>query len=289
MGQCLLKQLLTGEPMKDTACIRFLQHVMPTLRLQWCGFRKVRKQVCKRVERRIKELGLSGFDAYGEYLEHKRGELAVLDGMCRITISRFYRDKEIFEHLIEAVFPELAEKARSKGERRLRIWSAGCASGEEPYTLSILWQMDLAAKFPELKAVIVATDSHPELLSRAEKACYRYSSLKELPKPWLANAFYIDNSRYCLKREYQKAVTFLRQDIRDEMPEEQFDIILCRNLVFSYFDDALQRRVLEKMQKRLKAGGYLLIGTHESLPEEVTEFEPLSRWPGLYRSIKNVR
>ena len=83
-------------------------------------------------------------------------------------------------------------------------------------------------------------------------------------------------------------MSFLRQDIRDEMPEEQFDIILCRNLVFSYFDDALQRRVLDKMQKRLRIGGYLLIGTHESLPEEVKGFEPLSRWPGLYRSIKNV-
>ncbi len=271
--------------MKDTECISFLQRVMPTLRLQWRGFRKVRKQVCKRIERRIKALGLSGFDAYGEHLEHERGERELLDGMCRITISRFYRDKGIFGHLRESVLPELAEKIRAKGEKNIRIWSAGCASGEEPYTLSLVWQMDVATRFPELKAVIVATDSHPGMLSRAEKGCYRHSSLKELPKPWLESAFDVENGRYCLKKEYQNPVTFLRQDIRSEMPETRFEIILCRNLVFSYFDDALQRELLKKMKKRLKSGGYLLIGTHESLPEGATGFEPLCGYPGLYRSI----
>jgi chemotaxis protein methyltransferase CheR len=272
------------EPMRETECISFLQRVMPTLRLQWRGFRKVRKQVCKRIERRIKALGLSSFEAYGEHLDHERSEWALLDGMCRITISRFFRDKGVFGYLREAVLPELAEKVRSEGEEALRIWSVGCASGEEPYTLAIIWQTELAARFAGLKAEIVATDSHPEMLSRAQKGCYLYSSLKELPKPWLKRAFSAENGRYRLKEEYRAAVTFLRQDIRSEMPEGRFAIILCRNLVFSYFDDALQRRLLEKMQKRLRPGGYLVIGTHESLPEGAPGFEPLGSWPGLYRS-----
>ncbi|WP_345974913.1 CheR family methyltransferase [Sulfurimonas sp. HSL3-7] len=271
--------------MKDWECVSFLQRIMPTLRLQWHGFRKVRKQVCKRIERRIKALGLSDFDAYGEYLDYAQNEWDLLDGMCRITISRFYRDRGIYGHLKETVLPELAEKACEKEAKSLRIWSAGCASGEEPYTLSILWQMELAAKFPVLKVVIIATDSHLAMLARAGKACYRYSSLKELPKPLLERAFYVENGSYCLKKEYQKTVTFSHQDIRDEMPEETFDLILCRNLIFSYFDDALQRTLLKQIEARLKPGGYLLIGTHESLPEGAAGFEPLSRWPGLYRSI----
>ncbi len=277
------------EPMKDTECISFLQRVMPTLRLQWHGFRKVRKQVCKRIDRRIKALGLSGFEAYGEHLEHDRSEWDLLDGMCRITISRFCRDKGVFGYLRETVLPKLAEKVRSEGEESVRIWSAGCASGEEPYTLSLIWQMNLATRFQELKAEIVATDSHPEMLARAKKACYLYSSLKELPKPWLESAFYTENGIYCLKKEYQTAVTFLRQDIRDEMPEDRFDMILCRNLLFSYFDDALQRKLLGKIEERLKPGGYLVIGTHESLPEGVLGFEPMSGWPGLYRSINKKK
>jgi len=271
--------------MKDTECSTFLQQVMPTLRLQWRGFRKVKKQICKRIERRIKALSLSGLESYREYLEDEPGEWAHLDGMCRITISRFCRDKGVFAHLKEALLPELAQTLRSDEEGGPRIWSAGCASGEEPYTLSIIWQMELAAKFPELTAEIVATDSHPEMLARAEKGCYLYSSLKELPKPWLESAFIVKNGRYCLKEEYRTAVTILRQDIRSEMPEEQFDIILCRNLVFSYFDEALQRALLEKMRERLRPGGFLVIGTHESLPEGAPGFELQGSRPGLYRKM----
>jgi len=271
--------------MRETECITFLQQVMPALRLQWRGFRKVKKQVCKRIERRIKALGLSGLESYREYLEDEQGEWAQLDGMCRITISRFYRDKGVFGHLIEALLPELAEKLRSDGEGIMRIWSAGCASGEEPYTLSIIWQTELAAKFPELMAEIVATDSHPEMLRRAEKGCYLYSSLKELPMPWLESAFFVEEGRYCLKEEYKKAVTILCQDIRSEMPEEQFDIILCRNLVFSYFDESLQRKLLEKMRERLRPGGFLVIGTHESLPEGAPGFKLQRSRPGLYRKM----
>lgn len=272
--------------MKETECISFLQRVMPALRLQWRGFRKVRKQVCKRLTRRIKALGLSGFGAYGEYLEYGRGERDLLDGMCRITISRFFRDKRVFGYLAEMLLPELAQKARSEGEKSIRIWSAGCASGEEPYTLSILWQMELATRFPELKPVIVATDSHPGMLARADRACFRYSSLKELPKAWLESAFDVKKGRYCLKETYQSAVTFIRQDIRDVMPDERFDIILCRNLVFSYFDDALQRELLTGIEERLKPGGCLVIGTHESLPEGTRGFESLGDLPGLYRRVK---
>jgi len=271
--------------MRDTECITFLQQVMPALHLQWRGFRKVKKQVCKRIERRIKTLGLSGLQSYREYLEDEQGEWAQLDGMCRITISRFYRDKGVFGHLREALLPELAERLRSKGEEGLRIWSAGCASGEEPYSLSIIWHMELAAKFPELTVEIVATDSHPEMLTRAEKGCYLYSSLKELPRPLLESAFFVEEGRYCLKEEYKKTVTILRQDIRSKMPEEQFDIILCRNLVFSYFDESLQRKQLEKMRERLRPGGFLVIGTHESLPEGAPGFELQDSRPGIYRKI----
>ena len=268
-------------PMNDTECVSFLQHVMPTLQLQWRGFRKVRKQVCKRIDRRIRELGLSGIEAYGEHLKRDRGEWDLLDSMCRITISRFYRDKGVFGHLREAVLPKLAVTARAQGENRVRIWSAGCASGEEAYTLSLIWQMDLANRFQGLKPEIVATDSDPVMLERAEKACYLYSSLKGLPTPWLEAAFRVENGSYCLEEGCKKAVTFLRQDIRREMPEERFDMILCRNLLFTYFDDALQRKLLGKIEEKVKPGGYLVVGTHESLPKGTGGFERLRGRPGM--------
>lgn len=272
--------------MKDTYCVSFLQQIIPTLQFQWRGFRKVRKQVCKRIDRRIKELGLSGAEAYGEYLKIHRSEWKQLDGMCRITISHFYRDMGVFTHLSEAVLPELVERARVKGEERVTIWSAGCASGEEAYTLSLIWQMVFARQLRGMELKIVATDSDPVMLSRANKACYPYSSLKALPAPWFEAAFRAENGNYCLEEGYKKSVTFLRQDIRHEMPEELFDMILCRNLVFTYFDNALQRKLLERIEEKVRPGGYLVIGTHESLPEDAGGFEPIGSCAGVYRRLK---
>ena len=259
---------------------------MPTLQFQWRGFRKVRKQVCKRIDRRIKELGLSGTEAYGEYLKGHRSEWERLDCMCRITISHFYRDMGIFAHLSETVLPELAERARAKGEERVTIWSAGCASGEEAYTLSLIWQMISSRRFRGMELVLIATDSDPVMLSRAKKACYHYSSLKALPASWIKAAFHVENGSYCLEESYKKAVSFLRQDIRHKMPKELFDLVLCRNLVFTYFDDTLQRELLERIEEKVRPGGYLVIGTHESLPKDAGGFEQVCGRPGIYRRLK---
>jgi len=96
----------------------------------------------------------------------------------------------------------------------------------------------------------------------------------------------VENGSYCLEESYKKAVTFLRQDIRHEMPKELFDLVLCRNLVFTYFDDALQRKLLERIEEKVRPGGYLVIGTHESLPKGAGGFEHISGRPGIYRRLK---
>jgi chemotaxis protein methyltransferase CheR len=266
--------------MRDSECIDFLQQMLPRLRFQWKGFRKVRKQVCKRIDRRIRELGLADTGAYRDHLESEPGERALLDGLCRVTISRFYRDKGVFGCIGKRLLPELAEEAENK---YVRIWSAGCASGEEAYTLSLIWRVALAGRFEGVRLKIVATDSDPVMLSRGQKGCYRRSSLKALPEAWIESAFIAVRDTYCLDDGYRKGVHFLRQDIRTEMPEGPFDMVLCRNLVFTYFDAALQRELLAKIGKRVRLGGFLVVGTHESLPEGVEGFERVEGVPGVYR------
>ncbi len=122
--------------MKNEQCVRFLQWALPQLGMRWPGFRKVRKQVCKRVGQHIQDLGLAGVDEYQVYLEEHPTEWAQLDSLCRITISRFCRDKEVFAALEKEVLPSLVRGVRERGDTNLRIWSAGCGSGEEPYTLA---------------------------------------------------------------------------------------------------------------------------------------------------------
>ncbi|MFP3941442.1 MAG: CheR family methyltransferase, partial [Thermoanaerobaculia bacterium] len=120
--------------MRDDDCVRFLQWALPRLGMRWSGFRKVRRQVCRRITRRMGELGLRSLREYRERLEAEPGEWRELDRLCRVTISRFWRDRGTFRTLEETVLPALAGAALETGNATLEAWSCGCASGEEAYT-----------------------------------------------------------------------------------------------------------------------------------------------------------
>ncbi|NTV53828.1 MAG: chemotaxis protein CheR [Syntrophaceae bacterium] len=252
--------------MTDQDCILLLQWALPRLRLQWTGFRKVRRQVCKRISWRMRELDLPDAAAYCSYLKQRPDEWQVLDSLCRVTISRFFRDKRVFQFLEQQVLPYLAYPLLAGGEHELRCWSIGCASGEEPYTLAILWETVFRTRFPGIMIMIVATDADETMMERSRGGCYTSGSLKELPVEWVARAFKASGRNYCISDDFKERVTFLRQDIRKSTPEGRFHLVLCRNSVFTYFDEGLQEKMLEQIAAKLLPGGALVIGIHESLP-----------------------
>jgi chemotaxis protein methyltransferase CheR len=259
--------------MSDAECVSFLQWALPRMNLRWAGFRKVRRQVCKRVKRRIDELGFHGLAEYRAHLEQSPEEWRRLDEFCRITISRFYRDRGVFEILHERVLPELAEKAETEGRSMVRVWSAGCASGEEVYTLKILWDLTMAARFPACQLSVIATDVDKTMLSRADTACYEASSLRELPQALIADAFERKDGLYCVRACHKSGVTLLEQDLRREAPEGPFDLVLCRYVAFTYFAPELQKVALARIASALGANAILVIGAHETLPEDGARFE----------------
>jgi chemotaxis protein methyltransferase CheR len=267
----------------DADCVRFLEWALPRLRLRWPGFRRVRGQVGKRLRRRLAALGLPDLAAYRGYLEAHPSEWPELDALCRISISRFYRDRGVFDALGSEVLPALARAARDRGEDALRIWSAGCASGEEPYTAAILWREALAARFPSLSLRIVATDVDESLLARARAARYTPSSLRELPPAWRARWFRESGAQCVLDPELTRTVELGVGDLRVEQPSGPFHLALCRNVAFTYFEEALQRDVLRRIAGVLLPRGALAIGLHESLPEGQAEFEPWDRLRCVYR------
>jgi chemotaxis protein methyltransferase CheR len=252
--------------MNDRDCTALLQWALPRLELRWPGFRKVRGQVCKRIQRRMRDLGIEGFAAYRERLETDAQEWRAFDECCHITISRFFRDKGVFEALRRLVLPEIANRAERE-RRETRCWSAGCASGEEPYTVRILWNLDIARKFPGIDMSIIATDIDRAMLERAREGCYERTSLRELPPGLVAEAFDTVDNRLCVRPRHRQRVTFLSQDLRSQVPTGPFDLVLCRNVAFTYFAEPLQRLILTRIQEELLPGGYLIIGVHEHLPE----------------------
>ena len=269
--------------LKDADYVDFLQWALPRMRMRWAGFRKVRRQICKRIGRRLRQLNVDGVPAYRRYLECHPEEWTTLDGMCRITISRFYRDRLTFDCLCWIVLPELASLVRQRGESELRVWSAGCAAGEEPYTLCILWEMDLRTRLPGLYLQIVATEADETLLRRAWRGLYPASSLKDLPRQWALAAFEASDDRWHLHPRFRRGIEFRRQDIRDTCPEGPFHLILCRNLTFTYFETSLQSEILHRLAKCLVARGALVIGARETLPEGGQGFAGWVSRLGVYR------
>jgi chemotaxis protein methyltransferase CheR len=252
--------MLESVALPDNDCVEFLRWALPHMGLRWEGFRKVRRQVCRRVSRRMAALGLAELHAYREYLAGHPEEWAELARLTPITISRFYRDPAVFAALEREVLPALGDG--------LRIWSAGCASGEEAYTLALICPT----------ATILATDADPTMLRRARAATYQRSSLRELPEPHRERGFDERDGQYAVRPAVRRRVTVRRHDLTTDPPPGRFDLVLCRNVAFTYFDIERQRAVLDTVREALRPGGALVVGLHERLPEPADGFEP---WRGV--------
>ena len=172
--------MTTARPGSHEDCIAFLKWYLPRVGLHWPGYSRVHRLVCKRLNRRMAELGMTQFAQYRPWLAEHPDELARIDAMCRIPISRFYRDRVVFQAIGATVLPAAAEEATRSGAGSVRCWSAGCASGEEPFTMLLVWHFQVARDWPQLGLQLLATDADEVAISRARAACYAPSSLKDV-------------------------------------------------------------------------------------------------------------
>ena len=252
--------------MHDRDCVALLQWCLPKIGLTWPGYRRVRRTVCKRISRRMRELGLDKPDDYRAFLAQNAREWERLEAFCRIPISRFYRDCNVFRAIGDEILPRLAKRADARPDRTVRCWCAGCASGEEVYTLGMIWHVSVQPAFPGVGIDIVGTDVDATVLERARRGCYASGSLKDLPTEYRDRGFRRCGDLYCVEDSIRSLVRFERQDIRTELPAGPFDLILCRNMVFTYFVRGLQEQIQARIDARAAGGSYLIIGSHERLP-----------------------
>ncbi len=239
----------------------FLREVAPFFGLQWRPFK--RRGIERRVKERIAQIGLSRLEEYVLKIEKDLEEQIHLSKILIVTISRFFRDREVFHAIGSSIIPTLLEE---KNKKDFKIWSIGCASGEEPYSLSILWKDKFEKIWPQIHLSILATDIDEHLFERAEKGRYKKSSLKEISEDILKNYFKMDNGFYILDQVVRESVTFKKHNIIREEPFSGMDMVFCRNLAFTYFSKESQRNVLKKIAGSLREQGYLAIGKDESLP-----------------------
>jgi chemotaxis protein methyltransferase CheR len=245
----------------------FFAGVTRALGLSEVGYRRTRGSVRKRLSRRLRELGLESLGDYQRYLGAHAEEWTWLDACCRITISRFGRDGAVFDALLQTYLPGCAAAAQALGRRSLRLWSAGCASGEEPYSLGLGWHIALAHRFPTLALDVLGTDADPTVLGRARRAEYSWASLRELPERFRQVGFEPRGGQWVVAPRYREGVRFREADVRNGTPDGPFDLICCRNLAFTYFHESVQRRVARALAEALVPGGILVVGRAEQLPD----------------------
>lgn len=220
------------------------------------------KDLCikRRIAARIRAVGMSGADPYIELLVSDQNEQQQLLAALSIHVSHFFRNPSTYRVLEKRVLPELLERSRRQ-RSKLRIWSVGCANGEEPYSLALLCRKiviegDLLS--------ILGTDLSPDAVLRAKRGCYEPNRLHEVPEALLQKYFAYRDKRYCLLDEIKKEVRFFRHDILSDQPFYRADLILCRNLLI-YFSREQQARILQILAAALPPDGFLVLGRAETL------------------------
>ncbi len=234
-------------------------------------FRQYHEGVIKRkIAVRMHSHSLESYRDYGRLLTKKPEEFdKLLEELC-INVSEFFRDKEVWI-TVRYLLENLVKQKKLKGDTSLRIWSAGCANGEEPYSLAIMLHEILKLEAQPFGLELVATDIDRKALRTACAGVYPKENVKNAEGRYLKNYFVmLDNGNYQLKNEIMGMVKFQYLDlIRDDIIKET-DLIICRN-VFIYFNRSLQEQLLRKFYNSLKAGGYLVMGKAETLLGELKE------------------
>ena len=229
----------------------------------WAGYRKVRKGVKKRVWRHMQAVGCTEMESYLA-LARRRPEVRE---QCRqhllVTVSRFFRDRRLWEHIRARLLPEL----KILFPQGLQAWSAGCAGGEEAYSLAMSW-VEMAQDTQDVGRLrIKATDANPECLERARRGIYNAGSLKEVPDD-LRQRFFIPlpGRQWAIKPHLQSCIDWQLHNLVQDPPPGPFHIVLLRNNLLTYYQGAVLQAALERIIRTIAPGGLLILGSHERLP-----------------------
>jgi chemotaxis methyl-accepting protein methylase len=221
--------------------------------------------IARRLAVRMQARDCADYSAYGRLLRQDPAEYKALFDSLSINLTRFFRDPTTFQSLEECFLPELVQ-SRAAG-RRLRAWSAGCAGGEEPYSLAILLREVLGPALGRWQVEILATDVDDKALAQARTASYDAAVFEDLPphyQCWIGRYFTLGSQRQ-LSPELRSMVTLLRHDLTRDPPPAGLDLILCRNVLI-YFDRDQQDRLYQSFYDALRPEGLLVLGKTEILP-----------------------
>jgi two-component system, chemotaxis family, CheB/CheR fusion protein len=242
----------------------------------------------RRVRKRMQSVNLTTFDDYLDYLEVYPEEFHKLFNTILINVTGFFRDASAWEYLTEEILSQIV--ARKNNSEQIRIWSAGCASGEEAYTLAMLMAELLGAEEFRQRVKIYATDVDEETLNQARQATYSAKDIQVVPAKLQAKYFEASGNNYIFRQDFRRSVIFGRHDLLQDAPISRLDLLVCRNTLM-YFNAETQGRIMSRFHFALNDTGYLFLGKAEMLLVHSNLFTPLDLKNRIFSkiSVSNLR
>ncbi|WNZ27225.1 PAS domain-containing protein [Leptolyngbya sp. NK1-12] len=231
-----------------------------------------RSSLTRRVNKRMQTVDIQGYGNYLDYLEVHPEEFNHLFNTLLINVTAFFRDRPAWEHLSNEIMPRILQTKDS--EELVRIWTAGCASGEEAYTIAIMLAELLGVEQFRERVKIYATDMDEEALNQARQATYLASELHGLTAEQIEQFFEQNEERYTFRKDLRRAVIFGRHDLIQDPPISKIDLLVCRNTLM-YFNAETQSRILARFHFALRDGGFIFLGKAEMLLTHSNLFTPV--------------
>jgi two-component system CheB/CheR fusion protein len=231
-----------------------------------------RSSLERRVQKRMQAANVESYVGYGDYLEAHPSEFTLLFNTILINVTNFFRDPEAWDYIAADVIPRVLQSL--EGDAFVRIWSAGCSSGEEPFSLAMLLAEALGRDAFRDRVKIYATDVDEEALSQGRQASYTEHAVGAVPPALAEKYFEKSNGAYVLDRDLRRAVIFGRHDLILDPPISRVSLLVCRNTLM-YFNSEVQHRILDRFHFGLRDSGFLFLGKAEMLLTRSSLFGPV--------------
>jgi two-component system, chemotaxis family, CheB/CheR fusion protein len=258
-----------------------IEHIQANRRLDFRGYK--RSSLRRRIEKRMHEAGAADFSTYMAILEADPQEYVSLLDTILINVTTFFRDAPAWDVLRSKVIPAILE-AKREGEQ-IRVWSVGCAAGQETYSLAMLFEEALGEEGFQRRMKIYGTDLDEAALNYARLATYTATEVESVPADFLAKYFQPANGGYAFRRDLRKMLIFGRHNLVVDAPISRVDLIVCRNLLI-YLDTETQNRVLPRLHYALTERGILFLGKAETQLFGSDLFEPIDLKSRIFRKNK---
>jgi two-component system, chemotaxis family, CheB/CheR fusion protein len=253
----------------DATFERLLEFVRDERAFDYTGYR--RPTLMRRFEKRMQAVGAADWDAYRTYLSEHPEEYAELFNTILINVTGFFRDRETWDVIEAEVIPRLLEERPT--EAPLRVWSAGCASGEEPYSIAMLLVEALGEEEFKRRVKIYATDIDDDALAQARDAAFGAKQVEGVPAELRERYFEQTSQGFAFRHDLRRTVIFGRNDLHRDPPISRVDLLVSRNTLM-YFGADVQQRILANFYFALNRGGFLVVGKAEALQSGRTFFVP---------------